>query len=164
MTDEGSKTLAAIIASFTRAVAAGDGPGLASFFTEDGVYVDGFYGPFAGRAAIAEMLHHHFHGAGRDFRWDMADPISDGRIGYARYLFSYTSTMPEAAGRRVIFSGIGCFELSGGKIARYTEAFDRGCALAQLDFAPERIKKALLRWARADAERPDAGPHRDPSP
>ncbi len=156
-------TFPEIVQSFTRAVAAGDGAGLAALFTEDGVYVDGFYGPFTGRTAIAEMLHHHFHGAGRDFRWDMTDPVGDGRIGYARYLFSYTSTMPDAAGRRVIFAGIGCFELSEGLIARYSEAFDRGTALAQLDFAPERIKKALLRWSRADAERPDAAPHRGPA-
>lgn len=149
------------IAAFTRAVAAGDGEGLAALFTPDGTYVDGFYGPFVGRVAIAEMLHHHFHGAARDFRWEMTDPVSDGRTGYARYLFSYTSTMPGAEGRRVIFSGIGCFELEpDGAIRRYSEAFDRGMALAQLDFAPERIKKALLRWAAAEAARPDAAAHR----
>ena len=148
-------------AAFTRAVAAGDGDGLAALFTEDGTYVDGFYGPFVGRAAIAEMLRHHFHGAAEDFRWDMADPVSDGRVGYARYLFSYTSTMAEAVGRRVIFSGIGCFELApDGAIRRYSEVFDRGMALAQLDFAPERIRKALLRWAAAEAARPEAAPHR----
>ncbi|BBK43596.1 polyketide cyclase [Allostella vacuolata] len=155
-------SFAEIVAAFTRAVVAGDGEGLAGLFTPDGTYVDGFYGPFVGRAAIAEMLRHHFHGAARDFRWEMTDPVSDGRIGYARYLFSYTSTMPEAAGRRVIFAGIGCFELSGDAIARYSEVFDRGTALAQLDFAPERIKKALLRWAAAEAARPDAALHRGP--
>ena len=97
----------------------------------------------------------------RDFRWDMTDPVSDGRIGYARYLFSYSSTMAGSEGRRVVFSGIGCFELApDGAIRRYSEAFDRGMALAQLDFAPERIKKALLRWAAAEAARPDAAPHR----
>lgn len=154
-------SFAETVAAFTRAVAAGDGEGLAALFAPDGVYVDGFYGPFAGRPAIAEMLRHHFHGAARDFRWDMTDPVSDGRIGYARYLFSYTSTLPEAAGRRVLFAGIGCFELAAdGAIRRYSEVFDRGTALAQLDFAPERIRKALLRWAAAEAARPDAAAHR----
>ncbi|BBK30667.1 ketosteroid isomerase-like protein [Stella humosa] len=158
-TDHGAR-LGEMARAFTAAVMAGDGPALAALFTPDGTYVDGFYGPFTGRAAIAGMLHEHFHGAGRDFRWDMVDPVSDGRIGYVRYLFSYTSTMPEAAGRRVVFAGMGCFELVDGAIARYSEVFERGSALAQLDFAPERIKKALLRWAAADAGRPDAAPHR----
>lgn len=154
-------SFAETLAAFTRAVAAGDGDGLAALFAEDGTYVDAFYGPFTGRPAIARMLQHHFHGAGRDFRWDMSDPVSDGRIGYARYLFSYTSILPEAAGRRVVFAGIGCFELApDGAIRRYSEVFDRGAALAQLDFAPERIKKALLRWAAADIARPDAAAHR----
>ncbi|MGE0723748.1 MAG: nuclear transport factor 2 family protein [Alphaproteobacteria bacterium] len=148
-----------LVAAFTSAVESGDGNRLAALFTDDGVYVDGFYGPFAGRAAIAGMLAHHFHDHARDFLWEMSDPVSNGRIGYARYLFSYTSTMPESAGRRVIFSGTGCFELEGALIKRYSENFDRGMALAQLDFAPERIRKALLRWAKGEAERPDAGPH-----
>lgn len=156
-------TFPEIVAAFSRAVPSGDGERLAALFTPDGVYVDGFYGPFTGRAAIAEMLVHHFHDHARDFLWDMTDAVSDGRIGYARYLFSYTSTMPESAGKRVIFSGTGCFELEGGLIKRYSENFDRGMALAQLDFAPERIKKALLRWAKAEAERPDATPHRTPA-
>ncbi|MGE0715118.1 MAG: nuclear transport factor 2 family protein [Alphaproteobacteria bacterium] len=154
-------TFPELVAAFTRAVEAGDGTALAALFVEDGVYVDAFYGPFAGRQAIAHMLHHHFHGAARDFRWDMTGLVCDGSTGYARYLFSYTSTMGEASGRRVVFPGIACFALAGDRIVRYEEAFDRGTALAQLDFAPERIKKALLRWAKAECERPEAARHRE---
>ncbi|MCC7275654.1 MAG: nuclear transport factor 2 family protein [Alphaproteobacteria bacterium] len=153
-------TFPELVAAFTRAAVAGDGAALADLFTEDGVYVDGFYGPFTGRAAIKDMLEQHFHGAARDFRWDMTDLVCDGRTGYARYVFSYTSTLGDSAGRRVVFPGMSCFTLSGGRIARYAEAFDRGVALAQLDFPAERIRKALLRWAKEEAERPEAARHR----
>src|SRR3990172_7421722 len=39
--------------------------------------------------------------------------------------------------------------LSDGRlgIARYGEVFDRGVALAQMNFPPERIAKSLARWA-----------------
>jgi len=142
---------AAIVTAFTRAVEAGDGAGLAALFTEDGVYHDGFYGAFAGRSAIADMLDAHFHGAARDFRWEMRDLLADDAQGYARWRFSYVSTLPASDGRRVVFTGISRFDLEGGLIRRYREVFDRGTALAQLDFAPERIKRGLVRWAAADA-------------
>ena len=148
-----------IVRRFAAAAAKGDGVALADLFAEDGVYVDGFYGAFQGRAAIAAMLRDHFFSAARDFRWEMLDPVGNDRVGYARYLFSYTSTLPDSAGRRVAFEGVGIFELEGGRIRRYREVFDKGIALAQLDFAPERIKKSLLRWAREQNARPDFGAH-----
>jgi len=152
-------TFTDILAGFTAAVQSGDGEALAALFTPDGEYVDGFYGPSAGRAAIARMLTEHFHGAAKDFRWQMLDPVCDGATGYARWLFSYTSTLPGAEGRRCVFEGMSRFELRDGLIARYTEVFDRGLALAQLDFPPERIARTVGRAAERLRAAPEAGAH-----
>jgi ketosteroid isomerase-like protein len=136
----------ALLGRFAKAVAANDGAAFASLFTEDGVYDDGFFGEYQGRKAIAEMLQ-HFHDTGSNYRWDFFDALSDGQSGYARYRFSYASAMPEAKGKPVVFEGTAHFVFRDGLIARYEENFDRGLALAQQDFAPERIKKVLLKLA-----------------
>jgi hypothetical protein len=135
-----------LLGRFAAAVAANDGTGLALLFTEDGIYDDGFFGEYAGRAAIGKMLQ-HFHETGTNFRWDFFDALSDGTTGYARYRFSYASKMPGAEGKPVVFEGIGHFAFKDGLIARYSEVFDRGMALAQQDFAPERIKRVLQKLA-----------------
>jgi hypothetical protein len=133
-----------MLSRFAKAVAANDGAGLAALFATDGVYDDGFYGEYAGREAIAKMLQ-HFHDTGTNFRWDFFDCLSDGRAGYARYRFSYASKMAGSEGKPVVFEGTSHFVLRDGQIARYSEVFDRGLALAQQDFAPERIKRVLLK-------------------
>ena len=135
-----------LLSRFARAVAANDGAGFAALFTEDGVYDDGFFGEYQGRNAIVDMLQ-HFHDTGSNYRWDFFDPLSDGRTGYARYRFSYASGMPGAEGKPVVFEGISFFTFRDGLIARYSESFDRGMALAQQDFAAERIKKVLVKLA-----------------
>ena len=135
-----------LLSRFARAVAANDGAAFAALFTEDGVYDDGFFGEYQGRKAIADMLQ-HFHETGSNYRWDFFDPLSDGHTGYARYRFSYASGMPGAEGKPVVFEGISFFTFRDGLIARYAESFDRGMALAQQDFAAERIKKVLLKLA-----------------
>ena len=135
-----------MLGRFTAAVAANDGAGLAALFTEDGVYDDGFYGEFAGRSAIAQMLQ-HFHDTGTNFRWDFFDALSDGKTGYARYRFSYASKMPGSEGKPVVFEGTSHFVLRDGQIQRYSEIFDRGLALVQQDFAAERIRRVLVKTA-----------------
>lgn len=150
--------LKAIIAQFTKAVEANDGPGLADLFSPDGTYVDYFFGPYTGPQAIAGMLG-HFHQDARDYSWTFFEPVSDGTTGYARYLFSYVSKMPESAGKAVVFEGMSCFKLKDGKITHYSEVFDRGSAMAQLDFAPERMKKSLVRFAQKQNLRPEAKTH-----
>ena len=138
--------------AFTKAVEANDGRRLAALFTEDGVYDDGFYGAHRGREAIATMLQ-RFHDEGRDFKWDFLDPVSDGGKGYARYCFSYASRLSGHRDRPVVFRGTSFFSLRDGQIAHYTETFDRGMAMAQLDFPPERIKRALTKLSdRQNAE------------
>jgi len=143
---------------FAAAVEANDGAGLAALFTEDGVYDDGFFGAYVGAAAIAEMLG-HFHRTGSNFRWEFLDPLTDGRNGYARYRFSYASAMQGAEGRPVVFEGIGHFVLRDGRIARYSEVFDRGVALAQQGFAAERIKRVLEKAAARQNETPECQAH-----
>ena len=141
----------AVLARFTAAVEAGDGRALAALFTEDGVYHDGFYGASVGRDAIARMLEQDFWGNAEGFRWRMFDPVCDASVGYARYLFSYDSKLPGVEGHKVVFDGMSQFTFEGDLIACYREQFNTGMALAQLDFAPERIAKHLAR--RADALR-----------
>jgi hypothetical protein len=151
--------LDALLKAFSAAVESGDGNALADCFTADGVYDDYFFGPSQpGRTGIVEMLA-HFHEGGRGFKWDFADAISQGSLGYARYAFSYDSTLPEAKGARVVFDGISRFELADGLIRHYSEVFDRGMALAQLDFAPERLKKVAMKYARALKARPEVARH-----
>lgn len=144
---------------FTAAVESGDGHRLAELFCDDGVYHDGFYGPSRGRDAIADMLETHFHGNAKDFRWQMFDPVCDGRIGYARYVFSYTSIMPDSEGRRVVFEGISRFEFEDGKIRDYSENFDTGMALDQLGFDGAQLKRILNKSAGRMRSRNSDGPH-----
>ena len=151
--------LATLLQQFSAAVEANDGAGLARLFTADGVYDDYFFGASQpGAAAIAGMLAHFYEG-GRNFKWEFFDPVASGSLGYASYRFSYDSTLPDARGARVMFDGISRFELEGGKIKRYAEVFDRGMALAQLDFAAERLKKVALKYAVRLKARPEAAGH-----
>lgn len=150
-----------LLNAFTDAVESGVGTRLADLFCEDGVYHDGFYGPFQGHAAIAEMLEKHFHGKAKDFKWQMMEPVCDGDTGYARYVFSYTSTMPEAAGKRVVFEGISRFALEDGKIKDYWEIFDSGIGLSQLDFDAARLHKVLGKFADRTRDKHRASPHLD---
>lgn len=154
--------LAETLRTFSAAVAANDGQALAALFTEDGVYDDYFFGPSkAGRQGIVEMLD-HFHEGGCNFKWDFFDIVETDGLGYAGYRFSYDSTLPDAKGARVVFEGISRFELRSGRIRRYSEVFDRGMALAQLDFAPERIKKIALKYASGLKARPQTATHLKP--
>ena len=151
--------LAETLKSFSAAVESNNGHALADLFTENGVYDDYFFGPSkGGRAGIVDMLAHFYEG-GANFKWDFFDVLENGRMGYASYRFSYDSTLPDSKGRRVVFEGISRFELEGGKIKHYSEVFDRGMALAQLDFAPERLKKVALKYAAGVKAKPDAARH-----
>ena len=69
----------AMLRELCDAVEARDGRRFAALFCEDGVYHDVFYGAFAGRRKIAEMIDDWFFRTAADFRWDMHDPVSDGR-------------------------------------------------------------------------------------
>jgi hypothetical protein len=51
------------------------------------------------------------------------------------------------------------FDLEAGRIKRYSEVFDRGMALVQVGFAPERLHKIGLRYARELRAMPAIAPH-----
>lgn len=148
----------ALLQRFAAAVEANDGAGLAALFTEDGIYDDGFFGPHAGRPAIAAMLQ-RFHDGGRDYWWEFVAPVCDGTDGYAQWRFSYASRLPGCEGGPVLFEGISRFTLRDGGIVLYREMFDRGLALSQLGFAPERLARILARAAAFQNARPECRPH-----
>ncbi|OGA17802.1 MAG: hypothetical protein A3I63_10030 [Betaproteobacteria bacterium RIFCSPLOWO2_02_FULL_66_14] len=131
----------------TAAICRGDADGAASCFTPDGIYHDGFYGEFHGRAEIVRMVHEFFYRDAREFEWRLSGVLSDRRLGYARYEFSYVSKIAGSEGRRVGFSGVSCCELEGELILRYGEFFERAPVMAKLGFADERILRAVKRWA-----------------
>ena len=150
---------AATLDKFCRAVERREGAAFAALFVEDGVYHDVFYGAFVGRAKIAEMIDDWFYRTARDFRWDMHDPVSNGATLYARYTFSYVSTLPEAPRERIQFEGVAIMGLRGGQITSYREIANVGPALVALGFAPERVAKILAKEGAALKKDPDMARH-----
>ncbi|MBC7727368.1 MAG: nuclear transport factor 2 family protein [Microbacteriaceae bacterium] len=145
----------ALLQRFPAAAEAGDGNALAACFTPDGTYHDYIYGDHSGRADIAHMLVDLFHrDAGPDYRWEMFDAVCDGDLGYAWSLSSFTSRVPEFAGKFVVIDGMSRFELRDGLISDYRESVNGGVAMAQLGVAAPRIAKVLARWGRQMVDQP----------
>jgi ketosteroid isomerase-like protein len=151
--------ITSLLRTFCAAVERRDGASFAALFTEDGVYHDVFYGAFKGRAAITGMIDDHFYRTAADFRWDMHDPVSDGRTLYARYTFSYRSTLPEANGARVMFEGVAIMTLRDGLIADYRAVANTAPAFVAMNFAPERILKIIARQGAELKARPEMARH-----
>lgn len=134
----------------TLAAEAADGAAFAACFTEDAVYHDYVYGPHRGRADIAHMLTGLFRrDAADDYRWEMLDPVFDGRQGYAWSLSSFTSLVPQFEGKFVVIDGISHFTVRDGLIAVYRESVNGGIAMTQLGVEPARMNKVMTRWANA---------------
>jgi ketosteroid isomerase-like protein len=150
---------ATMLRAFCDAVEQRNGKAFAELFTEDGVYHDVFYGAFAGRAEIAELIDDWFYRTATDFRWDMHAPVSDGHTLYARYTFSYRSTLPEAQGARAMFEGVAIMQLRDGKITEYHEVANTAPAFVDIKFAPERIAKIVARQGAALKARPEMKRH-----
>jgi ketosteroid isomerase-like protein len=151
--------LTAMLRAFCDAVEQRNGKAFAALFTEDGVYHDVFYGAFSGRAEIADMVDDHFYRTATDFRWDMHDPVSDGETLYARYTFSYRSTLPEAKGARAMFEGVAIMKLRDGKILGYHEVANTAPAFVELNFAPERIARIVAKQGAELKARPEMKRH-----
>lgn len=149
-----------LVRAFTKAAEDRNGAAMAALFTEKGMYHDVFYGAFEGRPRIVELIDDWFYRHARDLRWDMFDPVSDGRNLYTRYVFSYVSTVPEAQGRRVMFEGVSLMRLEGGLIAAYREVANTGPALLDMGFPPERVAKILTRQGELLLARPETARHR----
>jgi len=135
-----------IVRDFEKAFNRQDVSALLACFTTDGSYVDTFFGPHAGQAALRGMFQRMFH-EGRDYAWVMDVVVETPAAAAAVWTFGYavSDAIPRRAGRRVAFRGMSLFELEGGKIARYREYFNEGVALLQLGFKPESIAKVLSR-------------------
>ena len=151
--------ITAMLRSFCDAVERRDGKAFAALFTEDGVYHDVFYGAFKGRDKIAEMIDDWFYRTAKDFRWDMHAPVSDGTTLYARYTFSYRSTLPEAKGARAMFEGVSIMTLRDGLIAEYHEVANTATGFVDMNFAPERIAKIMAKQGAALKARPEMRRH-----
>ena len=148
-----------LLRGFCDAVERRDGAGFASLFSEDGVYHDAFYGVFVGRAKIAELIDDWFYRTATDFRWEMHAPVTDGTTLYARYTFSYRSTLPEAKGARAMFEGVSIMTLRDGLIAEYHEVANTAPGFVDMNFAPERIAKIAARQGAALRARPEMARH-----
>jgi ketosteroid isomerase-like protein len=149
----------AMLRAFCDAVERRDGAAFAGLFAEDGVYHDVFYGAFAGRAKIAEMIDDWFYRTAMDFRWDMHTPVSDGETLYARYTFSYRSTLPEARGARAMFEGVAIMKLRDGEIAEYHEVANTATGFVDMNFAPARMAKIFAKQGAALKARPEMKRH-----
>jgi ketosteroid isomerase-like protein len=150
-----SEDFARLLDDFTRSAESGAGARFAAHFTEDAIYYDYIYGAHSGRAEIAHMMQDLFHRDAADYRWEMFDPVCNGDSGYAWSLSSFTSTIPQFAGRPVVIDGISRFVLRDGLIAEYRESVNGGVAMEQLGVAPERMGKVFRRWTGWLQERPE---------
>ena len=150
---------ATMLRAFCDAVEQRNGKAFAELFTEDGVYHDVFYGAFTGHEKIAELIDDWFYRTATDFRWDMHAPVSDGHTLYARYTFSYRSTLPEAEGARAMFEGVAIMQLRDGKITEYHEVANTAPAFVDIKFAPERIAKIVAKQGAALKARPEMQRH-----
>ena len=148
-----------MLRAFCDAVEQRNGKAFSELFTEDGVYHDVFYGAFEGRTKIAGLIDDWFYRTATDFRWDMHAPVSDGQTLYARYTFSYRSTLPEAKGARAMFEGVAIMTLRDGLIAAYHEVANTATGFVDMNFAPERIAKIATRQAAALKARPEMRRH-----
>ena len=145
--------------AFCDAVERHNGAAFAALFTENGVYHDVFYGTFEGREKIAAMIDDWFYRTATDFRWDMHEPVSDGRTLYARYTFSYRSTLPEAKEARAMFEGVAIMQLRDGRIESYREVANVAPGFVDMNFAPERIAKIAARQGAELRSRPEMKRH-----
>jgi limonene-1,2-epoxide hydrolase len=148
-----------MLRAFCDAVEQRNGAAFAALFTENGVYHDVFYGTFEGREKIAAMIDDWFYRTATDFRWDMHEPVSDGRTLYARYTFSYRSTLPEAREARAMFEGVAIMQLRDGKIESYREVANVAPGFVDMNFAPERIAKIAARQGAELRSRPEMKRH-----
>src|SRR3954470_16912897 len=156
---ESPMTTTAMLRAFCDAVEQRNGKAFADLFTEDGVYHDVFYGAFEGREKIAAMVDDWFYRTATDFRWDMHAPVSDGATLYARYTFSYRSTLAEAKGARAMFEGVAIMTSRDGRIAEYHEVANTAPAFVDLNFAAERIAKIVAKQGAALKARPEMKRH-----
>jgi hypothetical protein len=145
-----SVSFAQLLRDYTASAESGDGARFAAHFTDDAVYHDYIYGPHTGRADIAHMMQGLFHRDATDYRWEMFDPVYDPAkaMGYAWSLSSFTSTIPQFVGAKIVIDGMSRFVIRDGLIAEYRESVNGGVAMQQLGVPPEKMTRVFARWTQ----------------
>ena len=136
----------------TQSVCNNDGESLANLFSDDGVYHDYIYGSFKGKKNIKLMLNNYFHRDAKNFFWKMSDHIFREDIGYAKFMFTFTSKIPEYLGKKVVVSGISFFRFKFNSIVEYSESVNGGIAMVQLGVKPEKMQKVFWKWFKRSLE------------
>lgn len=152
-------TFGNLIGRMGDAVCSGAFEEAAACFTPDGVYNDGFYGSFAGRPEIARLFSDFFYRDGENFRWTFHDPVEQGGMGYARYLFSWDSKLPDSKGIRAGFEGVSMCRLKDGLIASYEEVAATQAARHMMNFPALRLARLAKREADSLLGREEWKPH-----
>jgi hypothetical protein len=73
----------------------------------------------------------------------MYQPLDNGAIGYARWLFSYDCKLPHIKGKRIFMNGVGLFQLRDGLIARYEDAARTAELLHQVEMPDDKRLKVV---------------------
>ena len=98
------------------------------------------------------MLNDYFHRDAKNLFWKMSDHIFREDIGYAKYMFTFTSKIPEYLGKKVVVSGISFFRFKFNSIVEYSESVNGGIAMVQLGVKPEKMQKVFLKWFKRSLE------------
>ena len=95
----------------------------------------------------------------RDVQADIFEPVEQRNIGYARYVFSYGSRLPDFQEQRAIFEGVAICQLRDGRISDYREVATATTGLALMGFSSNKISKFIAREADALVKRPESASH-----
>lgn len=151
-----------LMRELTEAVIAYDGQRLAKLFTEDGYYEDSIRGRFLGRKEIRRLGGEVFKEALGEMKWDITDAVDDGRVGYARWVFSFTSRRPGSEGKRVVLRGMSIAELEDGLMKAFQDVYDAGMVFAQLGVPAEAYRDLYAKKAAEVVADPALAAHLRP--
>ena len=152
----------AMLRAFCDAVERRDGAAFAALFTEDGVYTTCSTAPLPAARRSPAMIDDWFYRTATDFRWDMHAPVSDGKTLYARYTFSYRSTLAGSEGRARHVRGRRDHDsCATARSPRYHEVANTATGFVDMNFAAERIAKIVARQGAALKARPEMKRHLD---
>ena len=153
-------SMSALLRAFCDAVEQRNGAVFADLFTEDAVYHDAFYGAFAGRAKIAEMIDDWFY---RTNPFPLGHAYAGQRRRDALCALHLQLSLDTTRGRgtRAMFEGVAIMKLRDGRIAEYHEFANTATGFVDMHFAPERIANCAPRQAAALKARPETKRHLD---
>ena len=77
----------------------------------------------------------------------MYDLLNNKSKGYARYRFSFTSTLNGSENRKVAVHGMAYFHFENDLIKYYGEVVNGGIPMAQLNLPAGKIKRVFEKWS-----------------